>query len=324
MVDIKSCFVKSPHPFFDCQKWQQLVNTLAELYNAASGTIVQFRENEFNVVATSSNDDNFLTQNSNWPWEMRSFCRHMMETKQSLYVKDAVNHEMWRQVQPVSEGPVRSYLGFPLFWPDGELFGSICVIDTKKTDYPDILVQLLSQFKSLIEGDLQRIVDYEVVKSLALEDQLTGLHNLRGLNVLGQQRIKDAHRFMQHVAIVYLDIDNLKQMNDEYGHHSGDLCIVELAKALKSVTRDADIKARVGGDEFVVMLLSSSEEFVSQWCRRLIDKYDAALEKLSYQHEVSVSVGYGIYDPIDEVPLEKMVQLSDNAMYVNKQAKKRA
>ncbi|MBQ4844672.1 sensor domain-containing diguanylate cyclase [Pseudoalteromonas sp. MMG005] len=324
MIDINNCFVKHPHPFFDCQKWQQLVNTLAELYDAASGTVVQLREDEFNVVATSSNDDNFLAQNSNWPWEMRSFCRHMMETKQSLYVGDAANHAMWCQVQPVSEGPVRSYLGFPLFWPDGELFGSICVIDTKVTDYPPILVQLLSQFKTIIEGDLRQIVDYEKIKLLALEDELTGINNLRGFNVLAKQRLKDAHRFMQHVAIVYLDIDNLKQVNDEYGHQSGDHCIVALATLLKSASRDADIKARVGGDEFVVMLLSSSDAFISHWCKSIIEKYAGVLKDKPYTQLIGVSVGYSIYDPVDKVPLEDMVERSDNAMYANKQAKKRA
>jgi diguanylate cyclase (GGDEF)-like protein len=323
MVDFKSCFVESPHPFFDHDKWQQLVNTLAELYNSASGTIVQLREDAFNVVATSSNDGNFLSQNSNWSRDIDSFCRYMIEKKQSLYIKDAVNHEVWSQVQSVTDGHVRSYLGFPLFWPGGELFGTICVIDTKKTDYSEVLVQLLMQFKLLVEADLQKIIDYDVVKSLALEDELTGLNNLRGFNVLGQQRMKDAHRFMKHVAIVYLDIDNLKKANDELGHQVGDTCIIELAKVLNSATRDADIKARIGGDEFVVMLLSSSERFVSQWCESLVEKYNKALEKLPHKHEVSVSVGYSIFDPIDEVALDKMVQLSDKAMYANKQAKKR-
>ena len=228
MIDTQACLIQYPHPEVDYEQWQNVVNIIAELYNAASGTIIQFRQNEFNVISTSKNPNNFLEINSCWPYNIQSFCREMMETRNSLYVSDALDSEKWRDSPPVVECAVRSYLGFPIFWPDQSLFGSICVIDTKATEYPKILVHLLSQFKEIIESDLKHLINYEKISALALTDELTQLHNRRGFETLANQRIKDALRFDQILAFIYFDINKLKFANDHLGHEIGDLLIKKL------------------------------------------------------------------------------------------------
>jgi diguanylate cyclase (GGDEF)-like protein/PAS domain S-box-containing protein len=166
MIKTSQCIVKCPPEQLDVEKWQRLVNMMANLYQAASGVIVQFRQEVFNVVATSENPDNFLHINSNWPWDIKSFCRRIMETNSMLYVKDAKASEEWSCAPPVSEGPVRSYLGYPLFWPDGSLFGSFCIIDTKATDYPKPLIEMLGQLKLIVESELKNLVDTQKIKAL--------------------------------------------------------------------------------------------------------------------------------------------------------------
>jgi len=222
MVDTQSCLSSSEQNIIDLEKWQQTVDLLAEMFDSACGTIVQLRQNEFNAVVVSKNQDNFLNENDSWPLELNSFCRRIMETKEELNVQNANIDDYWRFIPPVADGPIRSYCGLPIFWPDGELFGTICVIDTKRTDHTSSLLKLLKQFCHLIMKDLKILCDYNNLKSLALTDELTSVYNRRGLSFLGEQRIKDAKRSKQIIGIIYLDIDNLKQINDKYGHHVGD------------------------------------------------------------------------------------------------------
>ena len=169
MFDVSQCIVEFPPEELDFEKWQELVNMLSKVYNAASGVIVQFRDDTFNVVSTSENPDNFLEQNSCWPWDMKSFCRRIMETRDKLYVNSASTSQEWCDAPPVQDGPVRSYLGYPLYWPDGSLFGSFCVIDTKATDYSQSLVEVLGQLKLIVESELKHVWDKQKIKSLLAE-----------------------------------------------------------------------------------------------------------------------------------------------------------
>lgn len=170
MFDTSQCIIEYPPEELDFEKWSRLVNLLARIYNAASGLIVQLRHDEFNVVSTSDNSDNFLHVHSTWPWEMRSFCRYMIENKERrLYVNSAATNDKWKCATPVSEGPVRSYLGYPIYWPDGSVFGSFCVIDTKPTDYPDNLIEMLGHLKLIVESELRHVWDSQKIKSLLSE-----------------------------------------------------------------------------------------------------------------------------------------------------------
>jgi len=170
MIKTSQCIVSYPPEELDFEKWQRLVNLMAKLYNATSGVVVQFRQETFNVVATSNNPDNFLKVNSNWPWDMKSFCRKIIETNDKLYVNNAKASDEWSCAPPVAEGPVRSYLGYPLYWPDGSLFGSFCVIDTKPTEYPYSLIEMLEQLKLIVESELKHVFDKQKIKSLLAEN----------------------------------------------------------------------------------------------------------------------------------------------------------
>ncbi|MDN3685757.1 hypothetical protein QW180_28095 [Vibrio sinaloensis] len=87
MLDTQLCLKQYQTELVDLSKWQEIVDLLSELYNSSTGAIVQFRNQEFNVVVSSTNEDNFLPADTTWPWEMQSFCRHVMETRDDLYVK---------------------------------------------------------------------------------------------------------------------------------------------------------------------------------------------------------------------------------------------
>jgi diguanylate cyclase (GGDEF)-like protein len=331
MVDSQSCLSHSEQNIIDLEKWQQTVDLLAEMFDSSCGTIVQLRQNEFNAVVASKNQDNVLNKNDAWPLELNSFCRRIIETKQALNVQNAKADEEWRFTPPVADGPVRSYCGLPLFWPDGQLFGTICVIDTKQTEHSPLLLKLLKQFSLLIMKDLKILCDYNKLKDLALTDELTGIYNRRGLSFLGEQRIKDAKRSKQIIGMIYLDIDNLKQINDHHGHHIGDECILTLTNVLKDYCRESDIIARIGGDEFLIMSLFNQSSVLShdeqlqqihqRILQRIVQRYKVAV--LAYDPDSITSVSYGqkMFNYDQALVLEDMIEQTDMLMYRNKKSK---
>jgi len=322
MINQQQCLLQTCSSLIDLDKWQELVDMLADLYGASTGAIVQLRANEFNVVVTSNSDGNFLPKDTTWPWEMKSFCRHIMETRKDIYVGCAVEDECWKDAPAVAEGPVRSYCGAPIRWPDGELFGTICVIDTKSTQYEHSLSNLLQQLARLIGSDLQTACRLHEAESLALTDELTRLLNRRGYTLLGEQKLKEAPSYKLNVGLLYLDIDNLKSVNDKHGHSFGDLSITSVAKALGEICKPTDIVSRIGGDEFVVLTLTSdySElENLGEAIRRQYKQLVSTVKELDVT-DISVGIHYTNSDP--ELCLQTLIEHADEAMYLVKKQRK--
>jgi diguanylate cyclase (GGDEF)-like protein len=104
---------------------------------------------------------------------------------------------------------------------------------------------------------------------LAVRDPLTGLHNRRYFHETLAHEVKRAHRYDRRLALIFLDLDNFKSINEEIGHLGGDSVLAEVAERLRSVVRGADIPCRVGGDEFAVILPESSLEDTERFFQRL-------------------------------------------------------
>lgn len=329
MINTANCIIEHPIENLDITKWQELVNMMAELFNAASGVIVQYRHKTFNVVATSDNEDNFLRVNSCWPWDMKSFCRRIVETKKKLYVNDAKNDNEWSYAPPVSDGPVRSYLGYPLYWPDGSLFGSFCVIDTKATNYSSSLEKILGQLKLIVESELRHVADIlaakaliaeklqqeKLLKKLALYDQLTGCANRNLLRNRLDYQIKQAERNNTEFSIVYFDLDKFKPINDHFGHQCGDAVLANIGKNVNAAVRATDTVARVGGDEFVIVLTDKVNR------KDIKNKLLTAIEQpIQYQaQEVAVSASIGLASfPEDGKSLDELLAIADSNMYDKK------
>jgi diguanylate cyclase (GGDEF)-like protein len=329
MLNTSKCIVEFPPEELDFAKWQRLVNMMAKLFDAASGVVVQYRKEAFNVVAASDNDNNFLQVNSSWPWDMKSFCRRIVETNQMLYIDDPKASEQWCCVPPVSEGPVRSYLGYPLYWPDGSIFGSFCVIDTKPTDYPQPLIEMLGQLKLIVESELKHVVDTQniksllaekvrneaVLKQLALFDPLTNCANRNLLNERFDYQLKKSIRDNAGFYIAYIDLDKFKPINDQFGHNAGDKVLVAIANRLKDSVRAHDLVARIGGDEFVIL-------FDNRIDPTLIKQKLATIIKAPIEHNgselcVSASIGLSCF-PDDGESLHLLLETADTDMYKQK------
>jgi diguanylate cyclase (GGDEF)-like protein len=155
----------------------------------------------------------------------------------------------------------------------------------------------------------------------AVTDELTGVFNRKGFYTLARHLLKRARRTGELMYLLFLDLDNLKSINDTYGHNEGDLILIDAASILKENFRESDIVARMGGDEFVVFPVGSSksdqEAMVSRF-QGAIASYNAETKR---PYPLSLSYGVSVYDSANPVSLDDLLGEADRAMYSMKKGK---
>ncbi len=165
----------------------------------------------------------------------------------------------------------------------------------------------------------QRLEDKLYAKSM--EDPLTGLFNRRGFFMLAEKRIKLAKRHgVTEFSFILLDIDDLKIINDSYGHMSGDRAIILVAKMLDELSRKSDIVSRFGGDEFLILLQGDTSP-AEGYLLRLLEKIKLLNERQILPFEVNISIGSVDFKPDDTRNLDELIHEADVLMYQNKNNK---
>jgi diguanylate cyclase (GGDEF)-like protein len=154
------------------------------------------------------------------------------------------------------------------------------------------------------------------LSAAALHDPLTGLPNRALLRDRLSQCVETARRHGRVVAVVFLDLDRFKQVNDTLGHATGDAVLVAVAERLASCARASDTVARVSGDEYVVVCVAEEEEQAKALAQRLVDEVNKDLDVDGRRLSVTVSAGLAIARPGDA--LDDVVQVADEAMYAAK------
>ena len=162
----------------------------------------------------------------------------------------------------------------------------------------------------------------EELRTLSLTDALTGLYNRRGFMTLAEQHLKIANRMNSKIFMLYTDLDDLKGINDTFGHQEGDVALKETARILRETFRESDIVSRIGGDEFVVMPIGNSGKDAESLISRLQNNLNQYNEKNS-KYVLSLSVGITSYDPSSPVTLEELLSQGDKLMYGQKIRKKK-
>jgi diguanylate cyclase (GGDEF)-like protein len=153
------------------------------------------------------------------------------------------------------------------------------------------------------------------MRQLATHDYLTGLPNRLLLYEHLDQALARFHRLGQTVALLYLDLDRFKPINDELGHHVGDAVIVTLADRIHAVVRDTDTPARIGGDEFAVLVEGfEPTELLERVATRLIDSIREPITVDGITVHVGVSIGIVAADA-DTAEADQMLARADAAMY---------
>jgi len=157
----------------------------------------------------------------------------------------------------------------------------------------------------------------ETLLALSLTDELTGLYNRRRFFVLAEQYLKVAIRTRKRSLLLYIDMDDLKWINDQCGHNEGDQALIHLSQILKKTFRESDIIARIGGDEFVV-LLESDVENDELLITRLYENIKDCNAKGSQSYKLSISVGAAPFDPENPISIDELLSKADTLMYAQK------
>ena len=180
----------------------------------------------------------------------------------------------------------------------------------------------ISHFVAVFSDITERKASEERIRYLAQHDALTGLPNRFTLAVYLEHALARAERSGDKIALMFIDLDNFKHINDTLGHHAGDRVLCEVAHRITSTVRKSDIVARIGGDEFVVVLettnLPSDAAIVGQ---KIIERLAAAIQFDSVSLHTTPSIGIGIY-PEDGGDAETLMKNADMAMYHAKSAGK--
>ncbi|MBI4792563.1 MAG: diguanylate cyclase [Deltaproteobacteria bacterium] len=158
--------------------------------------------------------------------------------------------------------------------------------------------------------------------SLSITDELTGLLNRRGFMMMAKKQLRIADRNQGKLFLIFADLDNLKWVNDTYGHDIGDLLLVKVAKILSSFRR-SDIIARLGGDEFAILLSDSSE---SGGEKKLAERFEQLLQEENKKNELGFAIGvsFGVvaYDKYKPCQVDELIARADKLMYLSKKRKK--
>jgi diguanylate cyclase (GGDEF)-like protein/PAS domain S-box-containing protein len=164
----------------------------------------------------------------------------------------------------------------------------------------------------------------EEIRALSLHDDLTGLYNRRGFMTLADHVLKTGSRMKKAVALIYLDVDNLKRINDSGGHKMGDRALVEIAFILKKSFRESDIIGRLGGDEFAILAQDATTLIAASLIHRLETRLEQFNSRSSAEagFSLAISSGVSVREPEHAESIEEMLSRADLLMYEEKRAKK--
>ncbi len=160
----------------------------------------------------------------------------------------------------------------------------------------------------------------EAIRLLSVTDELTGATNRRGFYLLAETALRAARRAGRNCLLAFLDVDGLKQVNDLHGHDVGDDLIVDVATVLRDALRESDIVARIGGDEFCVLVTDSAGAPTALKIR-LLRAFQAFNESHGRPYHLSASIGLIQFAATDSSTVDELLARADESMYEEKHAR---
>ena len=189
-----------------------------------------------------------------------------------------------------------------------------------KLSYQGWLINISNALENIkIHTELNRLV-YKL-EEMSIKDDLTGLYNRRALHTLAQKYLEQCIKNGGNLMIFSADMDNLKYINDNFGHSKGDIAIMTVADALIIASEDDELCIRMGGDEYTVIGIDYSQEKAEKF----VAKFEGAIKNFNennvYNLKISISYGWIIIPANEDTKLEECISIADEKMYKQKYAK---
>jgi PAS domain S-box-containing protein len=162
------------------RKWQEIVDLLAAIVHVPSALIMRVEPPYIKVFVSSESKGNPYEPDELAPLNTGLYCETVMKTRQPLLVPDALGDEAWKSNPDIKLGMI-SYLGVPVSWPDGEIFGTICILDSKRNEYSELYLKLLMQWREVLQSDLRWLTTLH----RGLEEREAKIRRLVEANIIG-------------------------------------------------------------------------------------------------------------------------------------------
>ncbi|HUA08996.1 MAG TPA: diguanylate cyclase [Candidatus Acidoferrales bacterium] len=283
-----------------------------ELFGWDIAYVAQYQRDR--VLMRNASGEATLTKGAIYPLRA-SFANHVMERRAPYFVAD-MDAPDFRDDPVRSIAPWRSYFGVPLV-VFNEHYGALVFagrapreggLDPSERD----MAQLIALF---VSAALERAEQNERIEQMAFNDALTGLPNRVLFNDRIEQTIATARRYDRGFAVMYLDVDHFKLVNDKYGHATGDAALQEVAHRLRLATRESDTISRFGGDEFVILQpIVDGPSDAADLARKLNVAMQDPVVIDGVPHKVRLSIGIALY-PSDGSTIESLMEAADRALY---------
>jgi len=213
----------------------------------------------------------------------------------------------------------------PAVWREGSWRGEALGLRVNNSTLP-----LEISLSSVVGGGMVQVVRditerkklEETLRNSSLKDELTGLFNRRGLLKQAAPYFDFARRQKEKLLLLFIDLDGMKKINDEFGHNEGDNALIQTAQILNRSFRSSDIIARLGGDEFIVLVTdldANKEEAIT----RLNENLKAYNNSETRLHKLAFSIGVATLEPERMACFEELLEQADQAMYEQKRMKRR-
>lgn len=287
----------APEPIFD--RFARLAARVAEVPTALVSIVTHDRQYFAGLFGLAQ------------PWAdarqtplSHSFCQHVVANEAPLIIGDARSDPVLCCNLAIRDLDVIAYAGFPVVSPAGHVLGSLCAIDGEPRTWQAPQLEGLEDIAALVGGELER---RDLVRRLAIDartDALTGMANRRAWETQLPNALRSAERLGHELAIVLIDIDYFKAYNDLHGHPAGDRALREIGRRWRAITRDIDVLARIGGEEFGLILPG---------CDAL--EAQTVVDRLRHDMPAGLTASAGVTAWTLPLSCEQVVAEADRALY---------
>ncbi len=259
-----------------------------------------------------------------------SLCHQVLQSGEPLVVPDTLKDPRFSSARLVIKGPkFRFYAGHPLKDSGGNIIGTFCVFDVNPKSANDDLMTTLVDLGQLAERELATADLWDAQKQLlaklsearraAMLDTLTRVWNRRGGMQLLDMMLERSRKTYEQFAVCMADVDYFKNVNDDYGHTSGDEVLRKIAAALVGSVRPDDIVARYGGDEFMLILRDCSEDVARIVAERIRSNLQGKhFRTRKGRAAITLSLGIAVSDPSATDSARQIIDRADQALYHRK------
>jgi len=244
-----------------------------------------------------------------------SFCAHAIQEDRVMVVEDATRDPRFVD-NPLVTGDqrIRFYAGAPLTTRDGYKLGTLCVLDRVPRHITTNQETLLEDLAAVVVDEMELRRAMLQLTQLAATDSLTGLLNRRRFLALAEVERQRAARYGRPLSLLILDIDHFKDVNDRHGHDIGDEVIIRVAEICQAQKRPSDIAARLGGEEFAVLM---PETDLSRGCV-FAERLRSAIAQDDIRQGdtvIKVTVSIGVSEAAGLAPIDDLLKNADLALY---------